>query len=157
MELIFNPYGEFQLSLEGPVSQIHSPHFHDGTPGIFSDLLRSVQTLKRSGVQKATGRYCIYSSLVKLQPCSWVRGWRPAFWQNATLVPELSVKNLPLCRTLWWWWWWWYYILFLIPMLYFKLFYMLLVISIIVYYSLTAIQEVPGLIPSYTLEIFLEV
>ena len=37
------------------------------------------------------------------------------------------------------------------------LFYMLLVISIIVYYSLTAIQEATGLIPGYTLEIFLEV
>ena len=37
------------------------------------------------------------------------------------------------------------------------LFYMLLVISIMVYYSLTAIQEVPGLIPGYTLQIFLEV
>ena len=34
---------------------------------------------------------------------------------------------------------------------------MLLVISITVYYSLTAIQEVPGLISGYTLEIFLEV
>ena len=33
---------------------------------------------------------------------------------------------------------------------------MLLVICIIVYYSLTAIQEVPGLIPGYTLGIFLE-
>ena len=37
------------------------------------------------------------------------------------------------------------------------LFYILLVISIIVYYSLAAIQEVPGLIPGFTLEIFLEV
>ena len=35
----------------------------------------------------------------------------------------------------------------------------LVVISIIagLYYTLTAIQEVPGLIPGYTLEIFLEV
>ena len=34
---------------------------------------------------------------------------------------------------------------------------MLLVISIIVYYSLTIIQEIPSLIPGYTLEIFQEV
>ena len=40
---------------------------------------------------------------------------------------------------------------------YILLLYMLLVISILVYHSLTAIQEVPGLIPGYTLEIFLEV
>ena len=40
MELIFNPCGEFWLSPEGPVSQIHSPHLLVGAPGIFSDLLR---------------------------------------------------------------------------------------------------------------------
>ena len=47
MELIFNPLGEFWQSLEGPVSQIQSPHFHVDAPGIFSDLLRSVQMPKR--------------------------------------------------------------------------------------------------------------
>ena len=47
MELIFNPCGEFQLSPEGPVNQIHSPHLHVGAPWIFSDLLKSVQMLKR--------------------------------------------------------------------------------------------------------------
>ena len=47
MELIFNPCGEFRCSPEGPVSQIHSPHLLVGAPGIFSDLLRSVQMLKR--------------------------------------------------------------------------------------------------------------
>ena len=44
MELIFNPCGIFQWS---PVSQIHSSHLYAGAPGIFSDLLMSVQTLKR--------------------------------------------------------------------------------------------------------------
>ena len=38
--------GEFRLSSEGPVSQIHYPHLHAGAPGIFSDLLRSIQMLK---------------------------------------------------------------------------------------------------------------
>ena len=47
MEFIFNPCGEFRWSPEGTVSQIHSPHLHVGAPGIFSDLLRSVQMLKR--------------------------------------------------------------------------------------------------------------
>ena len=47
MELIFNPCGEFRWSPEGPVSQIHSPHLHVSAPGIFSDLLRSIQMLKR--------------------------------------------------------------------------------------------------------------
>ena len=36
--------------LIGPVSQIHSPHLHVGTPVIFSDLLRSVQMLERERV-----------------------------------------------------------------------------------------------------------
>ena len=52
MELIFNPCGEFRWSPEDPVSQIVSPHLYVGAPGIFSDLLRSVQMLKRdSGVE----------------------------------------------------------------------------------------------------------
>ena len=53
MALIFNPCGEFRWS--GGPSQIHSPHLHARDPEIFSDLLRSVQMLKReSGVRKAT-------------------------------------------------------------------------------------------------------
>ena len=47
MELIFNLCGEFRWSPEGPVSQIHSTHLLVGAPGIFSDLLRFVQMLKR--------------------------------------------------------------------------------------------------------------
>ena len=46
-ELIFNPCYEFRCCPQGPVSQIHSPHLHVGAPEIFSDLLRSVQMLKR--------------------------------------------------------------------------------------------------------------
>ena len=47
MELIFNPWCEFRRSSEGPVSQIHSPHLQAGAPENFSDLIRSVQMLKR--------------------------------------------------------------------------------------------------------------
>ena len=90
MELIFNPCGEFRWSLEGPVSQIHSPHLQIGAPGLFSDLLRSVQILKREWVQKATGSYHTYSIPGK----------------TAALVPAFAVKDLPLGRTLWWLWWW---------------------------------------------------
>ena len=56
MELIFILYGEFRWSPEGPVSQIHSPHFHIGTSGIFSDLLRSVQMLKREWGTESHGK-----------------------------------------------------------------------------------------------------
>ena len=57
MELIFNPCPEFRRSPEGPFSQIHSPHLHVGAPVIFSELLRSVQMLKRKwdcGKQRET-------------------------------------------------------------------------------------------------------
>ena len=37
----------FGIVPEEPVSQIHSPHLHVGAPGIFLDLLRSVQMLNR--------------------------------------------------------------------------------------------------------------
>ena len=78
-KLIFNPCVEFWWSLEGPVNQIHSPHLHIGDPGIFSDLLRSIQMLKREGVQKAMGSYCTYSIPDK----------------TAALVPEFVVEDLP--------------------------------------------------------------
>ena len=57
-------------------------------PGIFSDLLRSVQMLKRereSGVRKATGSYRTYSSLVKLQPWFLSLRWKTVFGQNCSL------------------------------------------------------------------------
>ena len=41
------PSGEFRGSSDGPVSQTHSPYFHVGAPGIFLDLLKSVQMLKK--------------------------------------------------------------------------------------------------------------
>ena len=83
MELIFNPYGEFWRSLEGPVSQIHSPHLHAGTPGNFSDLLRSVQMLKREWGAENNGKLPHLFILSK----------------TATLVPEFAVEDLPVCRT----------------------------------------------------------
>ena len=77
--LIFNPYGEFLWSPEGPVSQIHSPHLHVGAPWIFTDLLRSAQMLKREWVWKATGSYRTYSIPRK----------------TAALVPAFAVEDLP--------------------------------------------------------------
>ena len=98
MELIFNPSGEFQWSLEGPVSQIHSPHLQAGAPRIFSDLLRSVLMLKRErGLQKATGSYCTYSSLVKLQP----------WFLSLRLKSCLWAKLRPWCLSLQWNTWPW--------------------------------------------------
>ena len=56
MELTFNPCGEFRWSPQVPVSQIQSPHLLVGAPEIFSDLLRSVQMLKREWGAESNGK-----------------------------------------------------------------------------------------------------
>ena len=97
MMMINSPCGEFRWSLEGPISQIQSPHLHAGAPGIFSDLLRSVLMIKR----KRTGSYCSYSYLVKLQPWFLKSAVEDLpLGRPAALVPEFAVKDLPLGRTL---------------------------------------------------------
>ena len=79
------------------LSQIHSPHLRFGAPGIFSDLLRSVQMLKeRVGCEKATGSYRTYSPLVKLQPWFLSLRWTICLW--AELPPwclSLQWKTCP--------------------------------------------------------------
>ena len=86
MELIFNPCDEFWCSPEGPVSQIHSPHFHVGARGIFSDLLRLFQTLKREVFGKQWEATAPIQSLVKLQPWFLSLQWKTCFGQNYSLV-----------------------------------------------------------------------
>ena len=78
MELIFNPCGEFRWSPEGPVSQIHSSHLHFDAPGIFSDILRSVQMLKRDWGAESNGSYLTYSISGK----------------TSALVPEFAMEDL---------------------------------------------------------------
>ena len=65
------------------LGQIHSPHLHAGTPGIFSGLLRSVQMLKRESGAESNGK------LPHLSIPSKTEAW----------VPEFAVEELPLCRT----------------------------------------------------------
>ena len=85
-----NPCGEFRWSPEGPVSQIHSPHLHSGGPGIFADLLRSVQMLKREWGAENNGKL----------PHLFIPS------KTSTLVPEFAVEDLlwaelqPLCLSL---------------------------------------------------------
>ena len=83
MKLIFYPYGEFRWSPEGTVSQIHSSHLHVGAPEIFSDLLRSVQMLKRKWAAESNGKL----------PHLFIPS------KTANLVPEFAVEDLPLGRT----------------------------------------------------------
>ena len=82
MELIFNPYGEFRYSPEGPVSRVHSLHLHVGAPGIFSDLLRFVQMLKREWGAESSGKL----------PHLFIPS------KTATWVPEFAMEDLPMGR-----------------------------------------------------------
>ena len=84
MELIYNPCSEFRWSLEGPVSQIHTLHLLAGAPGIFPDLLMSVQMLKREWGVENNEKLPTYSIPGK----------------TAALVPEFAVEDLPLAELL---------------------------------------------------------
>ena len=101
MELIFNPCGEFRRSTKGPVSQIHSTHLHVGAPGIFSDLLRSAQMLKREWGTETNGKLLnlfIPSKISILVPKFAVEDL--SIGRTAALVPEFAAKDLPLDGTL---------------------------------------------------------
>ena len=76
------------------LAQFHSPHFHVGAPGIFSDLLRLFRCWRDSGVHNAMGSYHSYS----------IPGKTTVFVPEFAVVPLLAVKDLPLGRTLWCWW-----------------------------------------------------
>ena len=78
-----NPCGEFRWSPEGLVSEINFPHIHVGAPGIFSDLLKSVQMLKREWGTESKGSYRTYWIPGKLQP--WFKN-RPVVWVVRPLV-----------------------------------------------------------------------
>ena len=94
--------GEFRWSPEeGPVSQIHSPHLHVGAPGIFSDLLRSVQMLKREGRGKQREVTALIQSLAKLQPWFLSLRWKTCLQQSSSLGSCACSEVLPLGRTVW--------------------------------------------------------
>ena len=87
--------------LKVAASQIHCPHLHAGAPGIYSDLLRSVQMLKREWGAERNGK------LPHLSIPSKIAVWVPEFAvedlplsRTAALVPEVAVKDLPLGRIL---------------------------------------------------------
>ena len=106
MELIFNPCGKFRWSPKGPVSQIHSPHLIVVAPGIFSDLLRSVQTLKREWGEESNGKLPHLFIPRKLQPKFLSLQWKTCLW--ADLQPwwlSLQWRTCPWAEH-WWWWWW---------------------------------------------------
>ena len=84
IELIFNPCGEFWWSPEGPVSQVRSPILHADAPRIFSDLLSSIQMLKREWGAESN----------KKLPHQFIPS------KIATLVPEFAVlSSYPIVLT----------------------------------------------------------
>ena len=88
MELMFNPCGEFRWSLEGPVSQIHSPHLLIGAPGIFSDFLKVCSDAKereRVGCGKQREAIEPINSPVKQQPWFLSLWWKTCLRQKCSL------------------------------------------------------------------------
>ena len=77
MELIFSPYGDFRVQLVKSIllTSMLVP------PGIFPDLLRSVQMLKREWGAERNGKLL----LVKLQPCILSLQWKACLRQNCSL------------------------------------------------------------------------
>ena len=93
MELIFNSCGEFRWSPEGPVSQIHSPHLSAGVPGIFTDLLKSVQMLKREWGTESNGKlpHLFIPSITATLVTEWkicVLQWKTCPWAEQVVVVD---------------------------------------------------------------------
>ena len=82
MELIFNPCGEFRLSLEGPVRQIHSHHLLVGALRPSQVFLRSVQMLKREWGAEKNGKL---PHVFSLQPWFLSLRWKIWLRQNCSL------------------------------------------------------------------------
>ena len=85
------------MKFGGTISKNHSPHLQVGAPGIFLDLLRSAQMLKREWGTEGNGKL----------PRLFIPG------KTAALFPEFAVQDLPSAQlkprflrlgwTLWWW------------------------------------------------------
>ena len=82
MKLIFNPVANFGKIWRVQLAK-STHHLHVGIPGIFSDLLRSVQLLKRERGAESNLKvpYLFIPS------------------KTVSLVPELAMEDLPLGRT----------------------------------------------------------
>ena len=83
------------------LSQIHYPHLHVGVPEIFSDLLRSVQIIKREWGAESNGKLLHLFILSKTATIAPEFAVKDLPWgRTAALVPEFAVKDLPSGRTL---------------------------------------------------------
>ena len=101
MDLIFNPVVNFcevrraQLAKSTLLTSMIVPH------GIFSDLLRSVQMLKREWGAESNGK--LPHLLIPRKTAAFVPEFAVEHLplsRTAVLVPEFVVKDLPLGRTL---------------------------------------------------------
>ena len=80
---------------------MHTTHLLAGAPGIFSELLRSVQMLKREWGAEGNGKLphlFIPSKTAALVPEFGVEDL--PLGRTSAFIPEFVVKDLPLGRTL---------------------------------------------------------
>ena len=78
------------------LAKFYSPHLHAGAPGIFSDVLRSVQMLKREWSAESNGKLphlFIPSKTVTMIPEFAVDD--PLLGRTVVLVPEFVMKERP--------------------------------------------------------------
>ena len=101
MEPILIPVVNFGEVRKAQLAKTTLLNLHVGAPGIFSDLLRSVQMLKREWCEESNGK------LLHLSIPSKTAAWVPEFAvedlplsRTAALVPEFAVKDLPMDRIL---------------------------------------------------------
>ena len=80
MELIFNPVVNFGEVRRAQLAKFTLLTFRLMPLTSFSDLLSSVQMLKREWVRRATGSYRTYLSLVKLEPWFLSLQWKACLW-----------------------------------------------------------------------------
>ena len=84
------------------MKQIHYPHLHAGAHGIFSDLLKSLQMLKREWGAKSNGKLPQLLYILG-KTATLVTGFAVedlTLGRTAAMVPEFAVKDLPLRGTL---------------------------------------------------------
>ena len=108
MEQIFNPCGEFRWSLEGPVSQIHSPYLHVGPLGFFKICSDAKERVGWGKQREATAPI---QSLVKLQLWLLNLRWKTCHRQKYSLdscacseEPIFALNTLIIINMPCFWW-----------------------------------------------------
>ena len=121
------PCGEFRWSPEGQASQIHSPHFNCSVPGIFSDILKSIEMLNgewdaesngklpllstpsktAAWVPEFAGKTCLWAELrpwflsLQWRTCPWAEYYDDGVGNHRFLIPNIPLSSWTTSESLW--------------------------------------------------------